>query len=1144
MVSVSRPSRVPMNRGWSLAGRDYALVEPLGQEEGLEWHLVRDERDGSRHLLELRSPRPRERELDRLKPAFLQRFTEARAEDPLECHFGVSDRQAWFLQALSGTPLSELWPELGPRPRRRFLDALRELCATLPRRVLFPQTLGILPGRMFVPRALGEEPLPFEALERDLLALDPGPDDETWAWEQPPELSLSVAHALRGRAQEMTVLKTLAYGLTAPLPMERIVVLHGEAGLGLDSLSRWMAAAAESEGIWVTRVWAQPDLLPGPFISQLLGELIQGIEADFYAANAEAVRRLSQRIPSFAFLRGGRRVLEGGAPLEPEELQAALAALRFAHRRNPRLIQVLALERASQELLNLLRSLVLEGDLPWLFTYGVTSPSSPLKSFLGHLRTDPNSAVIQLNRLEDGDVRAMAEDILGTHQVPDPILQQICQASLGNPALLAHILERCQQDGSLTWRPRGWDWKAGAPPDLEVHEDLVSQILIGRLKRLKPATRTLVRCLSLADQAVALGCLRQASGLAGEPFEEALATLVGFRLVDARDGTARLRDARVQDMVLAETLPAELTRCAQALLRALEGEPSPALPPVRLLSVALDPRAALDHLLLAIQAPPPAPMEAERVVRQAMKLEATEAQRAHLWEFLADAWAAGTTRSRIPEGGYGDRSPWERALDALSLAQGAAEGGLSEPDHLDFLVRLLRKRACLELRLGRTGEAHRSLLAASHLLADHPLHPEQVRLHWAYGRIHTLEGRPAEAMRAIQEGLRLAESAQDRMGRLDQIALLLDLGALQGQKSRFKQAVQTLQEAQLRLQQDLEARHQVQSHLHLAEIHMALGQPDQTYVQLRDALQGSRVQDDLELTALCHFSMGKLHSIAQSLDMALAHLDRAHACSARLGDRPARALAALWKARTVAALGDPMQADLLMVQALAEAPIHPSAQDLGDQAYLQAEIAGFARNWRAAAQLFGKAVACFEGSGLVWREYRARLRRVQALAQVDPAEEAWVQLEGMKAPVEGSGSRWLELEWHRAHGLLLKALEPGRAVDLQSLDAWNQVLAAARALRFHALVIEGSVEAADLLLRRGEPLGARTCLAEAATTFQLLWSRVPVEYGMTFQGRPDIHRFRLVLEAAGLPFTLPERSDPLADWNPTQTPIRMTIPFH
>ena len=44
---------------------------------------------------------------------------------------------------------------------------------------------------------------------------------------------------------------------------------------------------------------------------------------------------------------------------------------------------------------------------------------------------------------------------------------------------------------------------------------------------------------------------------------------------------------------------------------------------------------------------------------------------------------------------------------------------------------------------------------------------------------------------------------------------------------------------------------------------------------------------------------------------------------------------------------------------------------------------------------------------------------------------------------------------------------------------------------------------------------------------------------MPFLGRPDIHRFKEVVETTGLRFTLPERVEPLADWTPTQA----TLPF-
>ena len=181
----------------------------------------------------------------------------------------------------------------------------------------------------------------------------------------------------------------------------------------------------------------------------------------------------------------------------------------------------------------------------------------------------------------------------------------------------------------------------------------------------------------------------------------------------------------------------------------------------------------------------------------------------------------------------------------------------------------------------------------------------------------------------------------------------------------------------------------------------------------------------------------------------------------------------------------------------------------------------------------------------------ARLRHLQALAQgsrvsgnPEGLEQAWSLLEHQKAQVEGSGSRWLDLEWHRAHALLLSTVaDAPETVTMESLTALGAMLAAAREMRFPAEILEASALGAVQLLRRGESLGARSRLQDAFSSFQELWSKVPESEELAFLGRPDIHQFKETVEAAGLQFTLPDRVDTLADWTPTQVTLPVLKPL-
>jgi hypothetical protein len=242
----------------------------------------------------------------------------------------------------------------------------------------------------------------------------------------------------------------------------------------------------------------------------------------------------------------------------------------------------------------------------------------------------------------------------------------------------------------------------------------------------------------------------------------------------------------------------------------------------------------------------------------------------------------------------------------------------------------------------------------------------------------------------------------------------------------------------------------------------------------------------------------------------------------------------------LAALGDTVAADHAQFQALAAQPELPSPEEGGDHLMLQGEVASFRSAWRDAARLFRAAADHFEATGLLWGQRLAQLEFAQAMARealqshLEAPEQGWAMLENLKGPVEGSGSRWLELEWHRAHALLLSTVPPSETVAQEALLAWSEVQAAARELQFPALVLEASTEGARLLLRQGERLGARARMQDAFPSFQQLWARLPDQHESSFLGREDLHRFRQTVEAVGLRFVLPERADPLVDWTPTQ----------
>ena len=1117
-----------------LGTHTYAWLLELGRTDTCSWHLLRRELDGTRYLAQIWEPRPSDRDLDQIRDTYLARFLDAEALDPVVSHFGFDEEQAWFLQALQGTPLARLWMGWGDPQRDALHSHLLGLLAGDPHpRFLHPEVISFHPGLTQVPRVIGSAPWPLDHLRELLPATAPIPAlSEDLPWRHPRDLAEALSRPLRGRSQELPYLKSLMLGLNAPMPMERIVLLQGEEGVGKEHLAAWACAVAESEGIWVHTLGFSAEEPPGRFLGRLVETLLLGSEVDFYAEHPEAAKALALRVQAFAFLTGGRHLHRQESGPDPEEIKAALEALDFAALHHPRLIHLSALDRATPEVLGLLRELIHASTVPWLLSLTTGAQGMGLKPLIAQLRGEAAAALVGLNRLEDEDLRQVLEDLLGHHQLPRDFVDGLLHQSLGNPGLLRNLLELGQQSGVLVWAEDHWSLAAGKPVSLKAEDDLMRQIFLGRLQRLTPASATLVRLLAVAEQSLPTESLGRLLGLEGDALEDALQGGLGSRLMMVQRGQARIPDPAWRDLVLAHTSPAELKRLARALVAILHEQGASCS--LSLQTLASDDATALATTLNGLdQAPPGAPATVARLVAQALTLKPTPLEAARLQEHLADAWALGS--SEAPTEGP---APLQRSLEALALALTTlTQVPASDATRL-CEARLLRKRAQVLVRLRRPEEALEALQAAAGRLVDHPLHPEQPRLRLALGQLHLLQGHRTKGIRALEEGLQTQGGFKPLPQ--DQAALMLALGqALSGQ-SQFQRAGALLQSAQRMLEHGQDFRSLIPVQIALARVRLGQGQSEAAIALLREALQTARMQGDLALQTQSHLALGAVRSLQQFLGPALSHLDRALGRALRLGDPTQLGPIQSWRARTLAALGDTVAADHAQFQALAAQPELPSPEEGGDHLMLQGEVASFRSAWRDAARLFRAAADHFEATGLLWGQRLAQLEFAQAMARealqshLEAPEQGWAMLENLKGPVEGSGSRWLELEWHRAHALLLSTVPPSETVAQEALLAWSEVQAAARELQFPALVLEASTEGARLLLRQGERLGARARMQDAFPSFQQLWARLPDQHESSFLGREDLHRFRQTVEAVGLRFVLPERADPLVDWTPTQ----------
>jgi tetratricopeptide (TPR) repeat protein len=1128
-----------MADGWRLGPHRYVPVlppSPLGPGR-----LVRRDGEGPRVLLRLWEPRPPAREFDALREAFLQACAQAEPVDPGRARLGFDDSQGWCLQELRGTPLTEAWARAG-REGRGELRARVEaaLAGARAPRLLVPEAIGIEPGRVRLPRAWpagpdgagspGPEEL-FAALE--WAAPEPAPGEGARPWAGAPDLDDGTRTALRGRSRELTYLKSLVLGFGTRKPMERVVLLQGEPGLGLDRLCDWTAAAAETEGLWVADLDAGPGATPGDLLGRILAELLAGLEAEFYAACPAAARALSRRLGAFAFLLGRRRTEPG--PVLSGELAAALEAMAFAQARHPRLVVLRGLERTAPGAPALVRELVPEAAMPWLVAARDAGPRSgngpgagaEARACLAALGARPGTATVLLERLEDADLAESLGDRLGDHDLPEPFLAQLAAAALGSPGLLGRILERLQSEGALVQAGGRWTLAPGRATVLAGRDAPGADLLEARLGRLRPETLAAVRHLALAEEPLECALLGRALGLDGDAAEELLRPAVDARLVQLDGGIAQPASPRAAGLALARVAPGERAGMARALFKALEGEPGSPLLTVRLLALGLDRPAAMAEILAVLDEARCGPGEAERILQEALPLAADASQQARLWEFLGDAWAQGWDDTA-------GRPPWEPALEALDRAAEALAGMAPGPTAEDAAARLARKRGLLELRRRRPDAAAACLDQAAALLADHPFHPEQPRLRLARGRLLGARGAWEPALAAVEDGLALLAHKGPGADPADHAALLLDRGRILGERGRLREAAADLETVLRLAEQAGDPAVQVRALQALALVRMALGQVDAAAAAVTASDERAGSLDDPALAAEGRLVLGIHASLRQQLGAAQAALAGAAQAFVRASEPDRACLAQAWHARNLAALGAPERADLALAQAAGSGGA--TARELGERTFLEAEGAGFRGSWGEARRAYQAAANRFEHAGLAWRCRLARLRAVQAEAleaagqgQVD-LRSAWARLD-QQAPAAEDAGGWLELEWQRARALLLEAAGVLGTAPAEALLAWGEVLAGARRLKLPAAALEAGTRSAVLLLGLGEPHGARARVQDAAAACFELAAALPPGTGLEVLGRKDLQSFLRAAEQTGLRFPWPPRAEGLPDWS-------------
>jgi DNA-binding CsgD family transcriptional regulator len=341
-----------------------------------------------------------------------------------------------------------------------------------------------------------------------------------------------------GRARELAELERVLEATAAGGGLT--VLVAGEAGIGKTRLASELVRRARGEGFEV-----------------LLGRSIDLVGTELpYQPFVEALRPLGE-LPH----------VDGppaGSQLRVFEQTLGLLCARAAAR--PLLLMLEDLHWADTSTLDLvvflahnLRRVLL------LATYRADELASAerMRRFADGIRRSGAATLLELEPLGHDDVAALLEARAGA-PVPAAVADTIAVRSEGNPFFAEELLSVADRTGEL---PRG-----------------LRDLLLERVDRLDPATRSVLRLAAAAGRDVGYPLLCAAAGLPERDVRESLRRAVDHRILvaDQATGGLRFRHALLAEAIYTTVLPGEReelhARLAQELARGAAASPAELAP--------------------------------------------------------------------------------------------------------------------------------------------------------------------------------------------------------------------------------------------------------------------------------------------------------------------------------------------------------------------------------------------------------------------------------------------------------------------------------------------------------------------------------------------------------------------------------------
>jgi DNA-binding CsgD family transcriptional regulator/DNA polymerase III delta prime subunit len=364
---------------------------------------------------------------------------------------------------------------------------------------------------------------------------------------------------LVGREAELARLLALLDDAAAGRPV--VALVSGDAGVGKTRLVTELSAVARVSGFAVLtgRCAELADTVPYLPLADALRDATVGASASGPLLDALAARPvLSRLLPDV----GPGQPLGGDMPgLAQQQLfGAVLGMLAELAEASPVLLVLEDLhwaDRSTRDLVTFLSRALHRERLAIVVTYRTDDMyrRHPLRPVVAELTRLPSVTLVALGPLRPS---AMAEHLtsLSGQQLDAAMLDSLITRAEGNPYYAEELLAASCAGSAGSELPAG-----------------LADLLLARAERLSPAAQQVLRTAAVTGRRIDDELARQASGLAGPEYDEAVREAVAHQLLvpDGDQGYA-FRHALLREAIYADLLPGERTRLHGRLAELLADE--------------------------------------------------------------------------------------------------------------------------------------------------------------------------------------------------------------------------------------------------------------------------------------------------------------------------------------------------------------------------------------------------------------------------------------------------------------------------------------------------------------------------------------------------------------------------------------------